>query len=108
MRAAGAAVRLVRAPQLKFPLLPGPGSAALCATPQIARAAPFLQVPVNGSLPELTLHFELSTVAAWKHLLMSQMEQSFSMQRDWGAMGDGESDEVRAALRCATLCRAVP
>ena len=24
-----------------------------------------------------------------------QMESSFSMQRDWGAMSDGESDEVR-------------
>jgi hypothetical protein len=23
------------------------------------------------------------------------MDQSFSMQRDWGAMNDGESDEVK-------------
>lgn len=24
-----------------------------------------------------------------------QMDQSFSMQKDWGAMGEGESDEVK-------------
>ncbi|KAL4425896.1 hypothetical protein ABPG75_009912 [Micractinium tetrahymenae] len=52
-------------------------------------------VPVNGSLPELTLHFELSSVVGWKYMLMSQMDHSFSMQRDWGAMSDGESDEVK-------------
>jgi hypothetical protein len=52
-------------------------------------------VPVNASLPELTLHFELSATPAWKHLVLSQLEQSFSMQRSLGAMGDGESDDVK-------------
>lgn len=52
-------------------------------------------VPVNSSLSELTLHFELSTTPAWKHLVMSQLEQSFSMQRSMGAMADGDSDDVK-------------
>lgn len=52
-------------------------------------------VPVNETLTELTLHFELSSVVSWKHMIMSQMDHSFSMQKDWGAMNDGESDEVK-------------
>lgn len=56
---------------------------------------PTPQVPVNSSLSELTLHFELSTTPAWKHLVMSQLEQSFSMQRSLGAMADGDSDDVK-------------
>ncbi|KAL4445724.1 hypothetical protein ABPG77_008923 [Micractinium sp. CCAP 211/92] len=52
-------------------------------------------VPVNDTLSELTLHFELSSIASWKYMLMSQMDHSFSMQKSWGAMSDGESDEVK-------------
>ena len=121
------------------------------ATSAPARPAPpcVPQVPVNESLAELELHLELSSVASWKYMLMSQvgrqsvcacvawdcvagalapaflvlcsccarvvlvlrplphppthppphpapqMDNSFSMQRDWGAMSDGESDEVK-------------
>jgi hypothetical protein len=31
-----------------------------------------VQVPVNESLSEIELHLELSTMAAWKYMIMSQ------------------------------------
>lgn len=52
-------------------------------------------VPVNESVSEVEMHLELSSAPSWKFMLFSQMDHSFSMQRSWGAMGDGESDEVK-------------
>ena len=124
------------------------------------------QLPVNDTLTEVTLHFELSSMTALKYMIMSQvwwvwwgvraacvcvqggsraaarpclvrpaarmsavdghcwpgphppylhprllpqMEQSFSMQKHWGAMADGESDEVRRRRRGGVCCSvAVP
>lgn len=61
---------------------------------------------MNDTVTAIPMHFSLYTLAAWKFTIMTQLEQSFSMQRNWGAMGEGESDEVRAALCmvCAMVC----
>jgi hypothetical protein len=50
---------------------------------------------VNETLHSATVHLELGGTPQWKFALMSQMEQSLSMQKDWGAMGEGDSDEVK-------------
>lgn len=52
-------------------------------------------IPLNDTVASVPMHFSLYTIASWKFMLMTQMDQSFSMQRSWGAMGEGESDEVK-------------
>jgi hypothetical protein len=52
-------------------------------------------VPVNASLTELPLHLHLQAVAPWKVAIYMQMEQSFSMQAQWGMSSGEESDEVK-------------
>ena len=59
-----------------LPLFTGP-----CPLPPAPCPAPLLQVPVNSTVTELPLHFELGTSPAWKHLLMSQVGGA-----RWGAL----------------------
>eukprot|EP00891_Asterochloris_glomerata_P007997 jgi/Astpho2/7997/fgenesh1_pm.00119_%23_6_t len=55
-------------------------------------------IPLNETVDEVTLHFSLSGMSMWKWTIFTQMEQSFNMQQSWGAMGEGESDELKRVL----------
>lgn len=52
-------------------------------------------VPVNETLNEITLHFSIETLNALKFIFFVQMEQSFSMQEQWGMSSSSEADEVK-------------
>ena len=52
-------------------------------------------IPVNETLKEVTLYVSVETINTWKYALFTQVESSFSMQQSLGAMGDGESDDVK-------------
>ncbi|GAB4824016.1 hypothetical protein N2152v2_011062 [Parachlorella kessleri] len=75
-------------------------------------------VLLNDTVQEIPMHFELYTMSNWKFAILVQasgtarttrgaeeggdglgtlhgLDQSFSMQKSWGAMGEGESDEVK-------------
>mmetsp|Transcript_8115 Transcript_8115/g.24117 ORF Transcript_8115/g.24117 Transcript_8115/m.24117 type:complete len:668 (-) Transcript_8115:416-2419(-) len=55
-------------------------------------------VPVNSSLPELNITFSVSSMGQMKWMLYLQMEQSFSMQKSMGSMGEGDQDEFKRVL----------
>ncbi|KAL3148018.1 hypothetical protein ABBQ38_014310 [Trebouxia sp. C0009 RCD-2024] len=55
-------------------------------------------IPMNETVTAIPLHFTLSSMSLWKFSLFSQMDQAFSKQQSWGAMGDGESDEFKRVL----------
>lgn len=44
------------------------------------------------------LHLTLYSLPSWKLLLFTSMEHSFEVQRSWGAMNDGEPDELKRVL----------
>ncbi|KDD74795.1 Cleft lip and palate transmembrane protein 1, partial [Helicosporidium sp. ATCC 50920] len=54
------------------------------------------QMPVlNSSVTTATVHVEVVAMAPWKMALFSQMEQSLSVQKQWGAMREGEGDDIK-------------
>ncbi|KAK9812617.1 hypothetical protein WJX72_000698 [[Myrmecia] bisecta] len=55
-------------------------------------------VPLNETVSEVKLHFFVNSIGLWKWTIMTQMEQSFNMQKNFGAMADGESDEFKRVL----------
>ncbi|KAK9865607.1 hypothetical protein WJX84_005001 [Apatococcus fuscideae] len=55
-------------------------------------------IPMNSTVTEIPMHISLSTMASWKWQIYAQMEQSFSMQRNMGTMGDNDSDEIKRVL----------
>jgi len=52
-------------------------------------------VPINNTVTTVTLHLSLHSLPSWKYALYSSMDQSFSMQQSFGAMGEGESDDIK-------------
>ncbi|KAL6786103.1 hypothetical protein ACKKBG_A01415 [Auxenochlorella protothecoides x Auxenochlorella symbiontica] len=52
-------------------------------------------IPLNETVSEVTLHISVETIHALKFAFFTQMEQSFQMQKSWGSMADGETDEVK-------------
>ena len=44
------------------------------------------------------LHLSLYSLPSWKLLLFTSMEHSFQVQQSWGAMNDGEPDELKRVL----------
>ncbi|GAX82575.1 hypothetical protein CEUSTIGMA_g10001.t1 [Chlamydomonas eustigma] len=55
-------------------------------------------VPMNETVTNVTLHFEIGHTSMWWWQLMIQMEQSFSMQTTMGLQSEGESDEFKRVL----------
>ncbi len=56
---------------------------------------------MNDTLSELTLHFELSSIASWKYMLMSQVgSQACSMPLDYPA----DAATMRCAWDFAAFC----
>ncbi|KAK9791843.1 hypothetical protein WJX73_009711 [Symbiochloris irregularis] len=55
-------------------------------------------VALNETVEEIELHLDVYRLAMWKFTLYNQMEESFSMQKNFGAMADGESDEFKRVL----------
>lgn len=52
-------------------------------------------VPVNETLAQIPIHLSITTLSPWKFAIFTQMEQSFTMQKQWGSMREGETDDVR-------------
>ena len=46
----------------------------------------------------IQLHLSLYSLPSWKLLLFTSMEHSFQVQQSWGAMNDGEPDELKRVL----------
>lgn len=55
-------------------------------------------VPMNASVAAANVTLSLYSLPAWKLMLYTQMEASFAMQQSWGAMADGESDDLKRVL----------
>jgi Cleft lip and palate transmembrane protein 1 (CLPTM1) len=55
-------------------------------------------LPMNATVTSANITFSLYSLPAWKLMLYTQMEQSFAMQQSWGAMQDGESDDLKRVL----------
>jgi len=55
-------------------------------------------VPCNATVDALNVTLSLYSLPAWKLMLYTQMDASFTMQQSWGAMNDGESDEFKRVL----------
>lgn len=55
-------------------------------------------IPVNETVSELPLNLEISPISMMKWQLFQQVDQSFQMQRSYGSMLDGESDELKVKL----------
>ncbi|XP_010547702.1 PREDICTED: cleft lip and palate transmembrane protein 1 homolog [Tarenaya hassleriana] len=52
-------------------------------------------IPINETVSELPLNLEVSPISMTKWQLFLQIDQSFQMQRSYGSMLDGESDELK-------------
>ncbi|KAF3504729.1 hypothetical protein F2Q69_00039909 [Brassica cretica] len=55
-------------------------------------------IPINETVSEVPLNLEISPISMMKWQLFQQVDQSFQMQRSYGSMLDGESDELKATL----------
>ena len=56
-------------------------------------------VQMNDTVTQpIQLHLSLYSLPSWKLLLFTSMEHSFQMQQSWGAMNDGEPDELKRVL----------
>ena len=51
--------------------------------------------PINETVTSLNLSLDYSTISMMKWQMLTQMEQSFSMQESMGAAGEGDSDEFK-------------
>ncbi|KAL0890555.1 hypothetical protein Bca101_014538 [Brassica carinata] len=52
-------------------------------------------IPMNETVSEVPLELEISPISMMKWQLFQQVDQSFQMQRSYGSMLDGESDELK-------------
>ncbi|XP_013611203.1 PREDICTED: cleft lip and palate transmembrane protein 1 homolog [Brassica oleracea var. oleracea] len=52
-------------------------------------------IPINETVSEVPLNLEISPISMMKWQLFQQVDQSFQMQRSYGSMLDGESDELK-------------
>ncbi|KAF2550397.1 hypothetical protein F2Q68_00036828 [Brassica cretica] len=52
-------------------------------------------IPMNETVSEVQLDLEISPISMMKWQLFQQVDQSFQMQRSYGSMLDGESDELK-------------
>lgn len=55
-------------------------------------------IPVNETVPSLTLSLAYSPISLMKWQMMIQMEQSFAMQQSMGTSREGESDEFKVTV----------
>lgn len=55
-------------------------------------------IPMNETVSEVQLDLEISPISMMKWQLFQQVDQSFQMQRSYGSMLDGESDELKVIL----------
>ena len=55
-------------------------------------------IPINETVSEVPLNLEISPISMMKWQLFQQVDQSFQMQRSYGSMLDGESDELKVTL----------
>ena len=55
-------------------------------------------IPMNETVSEVPLELEISPISMMKWQLFQQVDQSFQMQRSYGSMLDGESDELKVIL----------
>ena len=53
---------------------------------------------VNETTKELPITFTFEPKEHWKWTLMVQMEESFSMQKNWGTYADGDSDDIKRMI----------
>lgn len=52
-------------------------------------------IPLNETVKEQKINFIVEPIVAWKAHLMSQMENSFKLQEQWGMSSSSEADEVK-------------
>ena len=54
--------------------------------------------PINETLSSLPLTLHYNSLVMWKWQMMTQMEESFNMQKQWGTADEGDSDEIKRVL----------
>ena len=55
-------------------------------------------VPLNASTGTVTLRLSLYSQRSWQHMMLAQLQESFRLQQSWGAMNEGEPDDLKRIL----------
>jgi len=55
-------------------------------------------VPLNASTGAVTLRLSLYAQKSWQHMMLAQLQESFKLQQSWGAMNEGEPDDLKRIL----------
>lgn len=55
-------------------------------------------IPLNDTVIELPLNLEVGLISLTKWQFFLQIEQAFQVQRSYGSMLEGESDEIKVHL----------
>ena len=55
-------------------------------------------VPLNETTGTVTLRLSVYSQKSWQHMMLAQLQESFRLQQSWGAMNEGEPDDLKRIL----------
>ena len=55
-------------------------------------------VPLNATTGTVALRLSVYSQKAWQHMMLAQLGESFRLQQSWGAMNEGEPDDLKRIL----------